>query len=304
MTALRTLIIDLNVITLRAGLLAISTGLLFVLLASGCGTAESQVPQAALLSTAAPSLVMTATPSLVMTATPPPQVASPSETPGPDVADAEPEDEYENGNLPAESDVLRDAVRAQVASDSFRIAHTYNQVKKNLSTGDVSEHPYTSTAEIVPPDKMHYLSVSNMFETDLGRVSEIYVLDGMEYRHEQREDLSYHWVKSPAVGTPFDLFQVAYSFWNHSDQMVPVGTELLDGMDTQIYQYVDDREGFKQTERVWISVDDGLLRKVELTISTFDWHNRKAEAAIDTFATFVFYDYNADIRIEAPVEAP
>ncbi|HVF98320.1 MAG TPA: hypothetical protein VND68_00650, partial [Chloroflexia bacterium] len=158
MTALRTLIIDLNVITLRAGLLAISTGLLFVLLASGCGTAESQVPQAALLSTA--------TPAVVRTVTPPTQAASPSETPAADVGGTEPPDDADDGSLYTAADTLREAVRAQLTVDSFRIDNAYNQTNKNLATGKVVEHPFTATAEIAPPDKMHLLMVSDMFESE------------------------------------------------------------------------------------------------------------------------------------------
>ncbi|HET6313030.1 MAG TPA: hypothetical protein VFH60_04290, partial [Chloroflexia bacterium] len=63
-----------------------------------------------------------------------------------------------------------------------------------------------------------------------------------------------------------------------------------------------DREGFMQTDRVWVSVDDGFLRRVELSINTFDWQDGQAVAAIDTIATFVFYDYNTTMTIEAPIQ--
>lgn len=294
MTALRTLIIDLKGITVRAGLLAISTGLLFVLLASGCGTAESQVPQAALQSTA--------TPAVVMAATPPAQAASPSETPAADVGGTKPPDEG-GGSPYTTADTLREAVRAQLTVDSFRIDNAYNQIKKNLATGKVVENPFTATAEIAPPDKMHLLMVSSdMFESEVKRVSEIIMVDGMKYSKEQREDLSYHWVQSKATDTPFDGFQMAYAFWDHIDQMTYVRTETLDGLETDIFEYVDDREGFKQTDKVWVSVDDGFLRRVELSINTFDWQDGQAVAAIDTIATFVFYDYNTTMTIEAPIQ--
>jgi hypothetical protein len=294
MTSLRNFVIDLNNITLRAGLLAISTGLLFVLLASGCGTAESQLPQVELQSTATPTVALTATPLR--------QAASPSETPSPDAGGTEPPGEYDDSSSYTEANVLRDAVRAQLEVDSFRIDNSYNQTNRNLATGKIVEHPFTATAEILPPDKMHLLMVSDMFEADERIVSEIIMVDGMEYRKEQRKDLSYHWVKSRATGTPFDGFQMAYAFWDHIDQMTYVGSETLDGLETDIFEYVEDQEGFKQTDRVWVSVDDGFLRRVELTINAFDWQDRKAVAAIDTTATFVFYDYNTRIKITAPIQ--
>ena len=295
MPTLRKMVVHLNGLTLQSGLLAISAGLLLLLLASGCGTGASNVPQAEPQSRA--------TPSAVVTATPPRQAAAPSETPTSYVEATETLDEYDASSLPAASNVVQDAVRAQFAVDSFRIDHEYSQVNKSLVTGGTATHTFTATAEIMPPGKMHLVMVSNMSEEERGRVSEVIDLGDIGYRKDQQEDMSYRWVKTEADGTPFDSFQMAYSFWDHADQMTFAGTESLDGMETAIYEYVYDQKALKQTDKVWISVDDGLLRKVELTINTFIWEGKTAAGTSDTLATFVFYDYNGDIKIEAPVDA-
>ncbi len=71
-----------------------------------------------------------------------------------------------------------------------------------------------------------------------------------------------------------------------------VGPEVLDGTPTLVYQYSTSLAGpppSTYTSKVWIGVADNLPRKVEST----------SAAGVKT--TIIYYDYNANIVINAPI---
>lgn len=71
-----------------------------------------------------------------------------------------------------------------------------------------------------------------------------------------------------------------------------VGTELLDGTPTFVYQYTTTIKGppaQKFTSKVWIGVSDNLPRKLE------------SEPKAGQKTTVIYYDYNANITINPPI---
>ncbi len=303
MTTLRMLLMSLKSSATPARFVALPAGLLFLLLSSGCGTTSPQAADALPLPAATRPPARQAgfaTPTVFTAAESPGQAGGPSVVEPAYNAESQPYEEYGDASLYSVSDVIKDAVRAQFDAYSFRVYHEYSQVNTRLDTGDAVAHTYTSTAEIMPPGMMHSVMVSNMFEIERGKIYESIQLGEVEYRKEQREDLTYHWVKTQAQGTPFDRYQLAYSFWDYLDQMAFARTESLDGVEMNVYEHVKDEEGSRRRQTVWISVEDGYLRKVEIAIDTFIWEDKTAVATSETLASFVFCDYDADMTIEAP----
>lgn len=276
---------------MQSGLLSISAGLLLLLLASGCGAPASNMAPTALPSTATPTLVAVVTPSQ--------PAAQASATPLVSGAEAESAEEYDTSQV-IEYYPIQDAVRAQLASTSFRISHEQRQIIKNASHPDIT-HLITATAELVLPRKMHLVMVRDVFLPGSGPVSEAIFLEDVEYRWEKQEDESYRWKKSAAPGSPLDLFGGAYTFWDRAHLFTLSGTELVDGRMTEVYEFVHDRKGAMQADKVWVSTGDGLLRKIEQK-SYSRSRGQKGITHLYNVDTYLFYDYNADIRIEAPTD--
>lgn len=77
-----------------------------------------------------------------------------------------------------------------------------------------------------------------------------------------------------------------------------VGTEVLEGSQTTIYQYTlnnSDNKDFNISAKTWVGAGDGLPRKTE-SESDFNLSGRQ----IHTKSIISYYDYGADINIEKP----
>jgi hypothetical protein len=72
-----------------------------------------------------------------------------------------------------------------------------------------------------------------------------------------------------------------------------IGPEVLDGTPTLVYQYTTTTKGTPPetfTSKVWIGVADNLPRKLESVSPT-----------TGAKTTIIYYDYNANIVINAPI---
>jgi hypothetical protein len=77
-----------------------------------------------------------------------------------------------------------------------------------------------------------------------------------------------------------------------------LGTEVLNGTQTTIYQYAlgdPDNKDFSTNAKTWVAVD-GLPRKTE---SEGDLNLGGKQ--IHTKSTITYYDYEADIKIDKPL---
>ena len=75
-----------------------------------------------------------------------------------------------------------------------------------------------------------------------------------------------------------------------------VGADTLDGAPMLVYQYTQNNPmgmKLKSTARTWLSVADGLPRKTE---TEGEFNGTKSKTLI------TMSDYNADIKIEAPLK--
>lgn len=191
-----------------------------------------------------------------------------------------------------EKRLLYRALQAQTDAGSFRIHNTFR----------IAEREEVTIADVVLPGQIHYVIESRMYP-EMHDVKEIIILDGVQYHLKRQIDRLYGWVEEEFTeSNPLYIFALAYSFQEHPDEMVFLGTEQLDGMETAVFENVDGWKGFRETERVWITVDDGLLRKVERIQISFTGEGSDAVYDPGMSSTFLFYDYGADIRIEAPVQ--
>jgi TonB family protein len=74
-----------------------------------------------------------------------------------------------------------------------------------------------------------------------------------------------------------------------------IGQEMMDGIPTLAYQHVFGSGTDPYTMKAWISVADGLPRRCEFECIVAGGSTKST--VIETY-----YDYNADIKIEAPME--
>jgi hypothetical protein len=107
------------------------------------------------------------------------------------------------------------------------------------------------------------------------------------------------WVKSPIDGS--EMIK-AFRDPRMLDELAKtadvkfVGSDTLDGAPMLVYQYTQNNPmgmNVKNTAKTWLSVADGLPRKTE-TEGEFDGKKMKTLITMS--------DYNADIKIEAPVK--
>jgi hypothetical protein len=137
------------------------------------------------------------------------------------------------------------------------------------------------TLEVVLPDRYHLLSST----------SEIYIIGNVFYIKTGKT-----WLKS---SMPKD-FDMSFSNWKKflddlgaATDIKFIGPDLLDGTPTLVYQYTVTIKGppaISTVTKFWSAVSDNLPRKSETTASTGN----------KTVTTY--YDYNANIVIEAPIK--
>jgi len=190
-----------------------------------------------------------------------------------------------SGNPPVGSNdprqVLANALRAQAKVKSFRHKRTI------IGAGSTT----SLSAEIILPDRFH----GTTDET------ETIVIAGIIYFKLADQP----WRKSPASasqGLNALTFVVDETKLDALLQSVSefrlVGPEVLDGTPTLVYQYktTTAQPPATGTSKIWIGVADNLPRKIEGdSTSTLNGQTHSAKT------TFLYYDYNADIKIEAPI---
>ena len=113
------------------------------------------------------------------------------------------------------------------------------------------------------------------------------------------------WQKMPAsVQSPLNALSFVLdekqldAFLQSVSEFRLVGPEILDGTPTLAYQYKANsaEPPATGTSKIWIGVADNLPRKIEIdSTSTLNGQTYSAKT------TRLYYDYNADIKIEAPI---
>ncbi|HEX8458813.1 MAG TPA: hypothetical protein VF656_16070 [Pyrinomonadaceae bacterium] len=183
------------------------------------------------------------------------------------------------------ADVLTRAMRAQLDAKSYRarIETTSPDGTANMLVEYAAPDNYRMTGETQPggnakPVKMEYVIA--------GGATYVKVPNGQ-------------WVRSP-----IDAGQMIKAFRDPKmlDELAKtadvklVGTDNIDGAPMLVYQYTQTNPlgmQLKANSKTWVAVADGLPRKTE---TEGEMGGKKSKTLIN------MSDYNADIRIEAPVK--
>jgi hypothetical protein len=181
------------------------------------------------------------------------------------------------------------AMRASLAAKSYR--------SRMVSTGSSGSNR-TMTAEIVAPDRMRMTAEMDMpghgtrkNETIIiGKETYVRAGDGPWQKNPMgMGDLLAQFRDPKAIDAIAEKAEVKY-----------LGTDTLSGAPMLIYEYtIKDLlgPGKDGVSRVWIGATDSLQHQVE---SESDVDPLNTGKMIHTKITATFYDYDADIKIEAP----
>ena len=184
-------------------------------------------------------------------------------------------------------DGLTKAIQSMLAAKSYRA-----QVESSTSNGTKSK----TTIEFVAPDHFH-VTREAASPGHAGMKQETIVV-GEETWMKMGEA---PWQKFPAnfrdiikqFRDPKVIDQIAKSV-----DVKVIGTEVLDGTQTTIYQYTlsdPDNKDFSSNAKTWVAASDGLPRKTE-SEGDFDLGGKQ----IHTKSVITYYDYEADIKIDKP----
>ena len=179
------------------------------------------------------------------------------------------------------------AMQAMLDAKSYRA-----RVESTSSSGTTSK----TTIEFVAPDHFHLTREANTPGHPAVKQETIVVGDDT-------------WMKmgdAPWQKFPLNLGDTIKQFRNpevineiaKSVDVKVVGTEVLEGTQTTIYQYTlsnPDHQDLSTSARTWVGAGDGLPRKTE-SESDFNLSGRQ----IHTKSIISYYDYGADINIEKP----
>jgi len=189
--------------------------------------------------------------------------------------------------IDARNDLSR-AMRSMLAAKSYRA-----RVESTTSSGTTS----TTTIEFVAPDHFHLTRETTTPSHAATKQETIVVGDDT-------------WVKMGA--TPWQKFPVSLGdtikqFRNpdvvdeiaKSVDVKVIGSELVDGTETKIYQYTlgnSENKDFHTNAKTWVAAGDGLPRKTE-SEGDLSLGGRQ----IHTKSIITYYDYGADIKIDKPL---
>ena len=182
---------------------------------------------------------------------------------------------------------LSKAMKSMLAAKSYRA-----RVESSTSNGTTSK----TTIEFVAPDHFH-LTREASTPGHAGMKQETIVV-GEETWMKMGEA---PWQKFPAsfgdiikqFRDPKVIDQIAKSV-----NVKVIGTEVLDGTQTTIYQYTlgdPDNKDFSSNAKTWVAAGDGLPRKTE-SEGDFNLGGKQ----IHTKSVVTYYDYEADIKIDKP----
>lgn len=168
---------------------------------------------------------------------------------------------------------LSRALRAQLEVKSYRARMTLSNSNGIDSTREI---------EFVAPDRFHMI----------GEDGETIVIDSTTYM----KSLNGQWQKFPVdlsatlstLRDPKSLEELGKSV-----DVKFIGREILDGTPTLIYQTAPSKESdLLNTSRTWVAAKDDLPRKREV-VSEFK--------SVKSKTTIIYYDYNADLKIDPPI---
>ena len=179
------------------------------------------------------------------------------------------------------------AMQAMLDEKSYRA-----RVESTTSSGTTSK----TTIEFVAPDHFHLTREATTPGHPAVKQETIVVGDDT-------------WMKmgdAPWQKFPLNLGDTIKQFRNpevineiaKSVDVKVVGTEVLEGTQTTIYQYTlsdPDHKDFKASAKTWVGAGDGLPRKTE-SESDLNLNGKQ----IHTKSIISYYDYEADIKIEQP----
>jgi hypothetical protein len=183
-------------------------------------------------------------------------------------------------------EVMTKAVRAQLDAKSYR-ARVTSTPANGASTNMLIEYS--------APDRYRMTVEGPGGESGKGYKMEYVIVGGATYIKMPNSG----WVKSP-----IDASEMIKSFRDpkmideltKTVDMKLVGADTLDGAPMLVYQYTQNNPmgmKLKSTSKTWLSIADGLPRKTE-TDGEFNGTKTKMLMTMS--------DYNADIKIEAPVK--
>ncbi len=191
------------------------------------------------------------------------------------------------------TDAIFRAIQARGAATSYR---------EKLTTPE--DAPGTSEViEVINPDRSHEVATEagNITRELIGIGADIYSKNGQEA-----------WVKLPSrsadAQAKIDSLKLEYgsieAFRKRISDAHDAGTEELGGTATKTYQYVEKQTSVTRSmtvtistvNKLWVGAEDGLPRKSSID-STTEYSGRSMNTKVSIF----FYDYNADIKIEAPI---
>jgi len=178
------------------------------------------------------------------------------------------------------------AMRAQLDAKSYR-AHVTSSTDDGATTQMLIEY--------AAPDRYRMTGEGPGGEAGKGFKMEYVIVGGATYIKTPQGG----WVKSPVDGgemikafrDPKMLDELA-----KTADVKFVGADTLGGAPMLVYQYTQTNPmgmKLKSTSKTWLSVADGLPRKTE-TEGEFDGKKTKTHITMS--------DYNADIKIEAPMK--
>ncbi len=162
----------------------------------------------------------------------------------------------------------------------FKTWGAVKSLRAKMTTTGGTTGTQEMTMEVVMPDKFHMV----------GKDIEMYLIGKNFYMK-----VGTKWQKmTMPPGTNFDFAnpqKIAATMGAQTDVKF-LGAEVLDGVPTLIYQYTTSIKGppaQKYTSKVWVGAVDSLPRKSE------------SEPKPGQKTTVIFYDYNANITIAAPI---
>jgi hypothetical protein len=169
-------------------------------------------------------------------------------------------------------DALTRAFRGWGGVKSFRV---------KMTTASGTAAGLEMTMERVMPDRFHM--VSKQFEAIMiGQT--FYMKIGAQWQKM---------VMPNSIDLSFADVKKYETELGASSETKLIGPDVLDGTPTLVYQYtttIKTPTPTTVTSKVWIAVADGLPRKME------------SESKAGTKTVMTFYDYNANISIEAPIK--
>jgi hypothetical protein len=193
------------------------------------------------------------------------------------------------------TDAIFRAYRGMVQAKSYRM--------KIMSPDATGKMATLETIEVIPPDRSHVV-----LDAGGGITSEYITIGNATF--SKTGDAA--WAKLPVdtatgAGSKPDLTDSKSidEFRKSVSDVHLVGAENLDGNPTQVYQFKVSRTMTSTAGttlitgvgKLWVAVSDGLPRKAD-SDSTMQFSGRSTAVK----STILYYDYNADIKIEAPVQ--